>query len=228
MLDSYATQPSTTPIASAPAPRIVDRRTDQRCTAILRLALMSSGDEVQLCRITNASRYGLQATAFRPFPVGSSVTLRVPDSTTLFGSIVWQRARSVGIQLDEPLPNPLLLRFDDKQSGAKARRRLPRIPVEMFATLDSGAKKCRVAVLDVSPRGAMVSGAQELPGPGPVQLEAPGLPKIGAQVRWRHGSRAGLLFNAPITLDFFTAWFERHCAGPSHSARTLQPLAQTA
>jgi hypothetical protein len=193
-----------------------DRRSQARQTSILRLALIDSSGFTQLCRITNVSLHGLQATVFGSASVGASIRIRVPDEITLDGTVVWTKQNCVGIKLDEPLPYSSLLRFSGDGSAQRRRRRLPRIQIAAPASLISGARTYAVELIDISPSGAMVRTRDPLPARGPITLIVRGLPRIGAQIRWAADGRAGILFNQAVELRVLTDWILGLCA-PSAS-----------
>lgn len=188
---------------------IGERRSEIRETSILRLALIDCAGSTQLCRITNISLHGLQATVFGSVTAGSNVCIRVPDDITLEGTIVWQRDRSVGVKFGEPLEHLALLRFSGDPKARARRRRLPRLKVSAPASLRSGARSYAAELVDISPSGAMLRMADPLPSLGPIVLDAFGLPSIAGQIRWLDELRAGILFNAPMPLDILTHWLHR-------------------
>src|SRR5438270_606355 len=177
-----------------------DRRTQARQTSGLRLALFDACGFTQLCRITNISLQGLQATIFGSASAGTRVQIRVPDEISLEGMIVWAKHNCVGIKLDEPLAYSSLLRFGGAGSAHGRRRRLPRIQIAAPASLTSGGRTYAAELTDISPGGAMVRTRDPLPARGPITLNVLGLPKIAAQIRWAADDRAGLLFNHAVEL----------------------------
>jgi hypothetical protein len=191
-----------------------ERRSQARQTSILRLALIDTAGFTQLCRITNVSLHGLQATVFGSARAGTCVRIRVPDEITLEGTVVWTKASCIGIKLDQPLPYSSLLRFSGDGSAQGRRRRLPRIQIAAAASLSTGVRTCAVELIDISPCGAMVRSRDELPGRGPIILNIFGLPRIAAQIRWATEGRAGLLFNQALELRTLTDWLLELC-GPS-------------
>lgn len=186
-----------------------ERRSEFRERSILRLALIDSGHSTQLCRITNISLHGLQATVFGSVTAGSNVSIRVPDEITLDGKIMWVRDRSIGIKLDTPLEHSALMRLSGDANANGRRRRLPRLQASAPACLRSGGHTYAVELVDISPSGAMVRTINRLPGLGPIMLDALGLPRIAGQIRWLSESRAGILFNAQLRLDVLTDWLRR-------------------
>jgi hypothetical protein len=188
----------------------IDRRREQRHTAVLRLALLLVDGQAQLCRVTNLSPQGLQATVFRPITVGSRAVISVPDGITLAGKIVWVADRTIGVSLDHPLSEPSFLRMKKETAPKCARRRLPRIGTGSPAHLGAGGRRYPITLLDISTNGAMVSATKMLPSPGPVQLHVNGLPLVSAQIRWIFEDRAGLMFNAPVRPDILTMWLKDH------------------
>jgi hypothetical protein len=188
-----------------------ERRSSARHTSILRLALIDASGFTQLCRITNVSVQGLQATVFGSVSAGSTVQIRIPDEIALEGTIVWAKENCVGIKLDQPLPHSSILRLGGNGSGQGRRRRLPRIQIAAAASLSTGLYSYPVELIDISPGGAMVRTRDRLPGRGPITLNVLGLPKIAGQVRWATDERVGLLFNEAIALRTLTDWLLELC-----------------
>jgi hypothetical protein len=205
--------PSCTAEGSGEVPR--DRRSQARQTSVLRLALFDTGGFTQLCRITNVSLQGVQATVFGSVTSGAHVRIRVPDDICLEGTIVWAKQNCVGIKLDEPLPYSSLLRFSGDGLTHGRRRRLPRIQIAAPASLATGLRTFPVELTDISPAGAMVRAHDPLPARGPITLNVLGLPKIAAQIRWVAEGRAGLLFNHAIELRTLTDWMLDICGAPA-------------
>lgn len=195
--------------ARASDAEVGERRSEFRERSILRLAIIDCGRSTQLCRITNISLHGLQATVFGSVTVGSDVSVRVPDEIALDGKIMWVRDRSIGIKLDTPLDHSALLRLSGDANAHGKRRRLPRVQASAPACLRSGGHTYAVELVDISPSGAMVRTAARLPGLGPIVLDALGLPRIAGQIRWLGESRAGILFNTQVPLDALTEWLRR-------------------
>ena len=191
-----------------------ERRSEARQTSVLRLALFDTGEFTQLCRITNISHQGLQATVFGRAPAGTKVRIRVPDELSLEGTIVWAKQSAVGIKLDEPLPYASLLRLGGGGAAKGRQRRLPRIQISAAAYLSTGVRSYCVELVDISPGGAMVRTGDQLPPRGPVTLNVFGLPRIAAQIRWTADGRAGLLFNHTVELRMLTDWLLELC-GPA-------------
>ena len=188
---------------------VKDRRVEPRSAAVLRLALIVVDGCAQLCRVTNISSQGLQATVFQHVAMGSKVRLYVGDQLPVAGVIIWSSERSIGIKLNQELPGLAQTRLECDPLATLSRRRVPRVCVSARASLTTGDRKFGIALLDISPTGAMVESQQPLPGLCPIQLQVPDLGQIDAQIRWIDGTRAGVLFNKPLRLDLLSRWLDR-------------------
>jgi hypothetical protein len=147
--------------------------------------------------------------------------LQVSDGIYLRGIVLWARSNRIGIKLDHPLTDTSILRLADEQTPLRTRRRSPRLGIGASAWLGTGMRRYPIRLLDISPAGAMIGAKMGVPGLGSIQLEVPGLPRIGAQIRWVDDSRAGLMFNRPLRLDVLAAWLD------TYSATHVQPSART-
>jgi len=183
------------------------RRSEHRSTSVLRMAVLQSGGNTQLCRVTNVSSQGIQARVFAPIATGDRVSIRLPDEFTADAKVVWIDGNLVGLHLTQPLPASALLRFSGGELGR--RRRLPRIESECDVRLRSHSKLYRCALVNISPAGAMVVPRGDVPPTGPVEIVIPDLPKLSGQVRWVEGGRVGILFNNLLELGQLTKWLAR-------------------
>lgn len=98
------------------------------------------------------------------------------------------------------------------------RRVYPRVPVALPASLQAGAERHSVQLLDVSPGGAKLNCAVCLPVGSTVTLDCGSL-ACAAVVRWQNGGLMGLMFDSELDSRVVSALTER--------SRALEALMQT-
>ena len=187
---------------------VAERRTENRQSAVLRVALITIGQITQFCRVVNVSARGLEVRLFAPTVRGTRVRLQLPDSMRIAGTVVWARDNSAGIHLDTPLDAA-----GTSQYGAafdpKRRRRLPRASVAACARLRVGAMTYPADLQDISPAGALIHLRKPLNTNGPALLTLPDFAPIPSQIRWADGTKIGLLFNTYLEMQTLAAWINQ-------------------
>lgn len=185
----------------------VERRSDTRQAAVLRVALITIDRMTQFCRVVNVSERGVEVRLFSTATRGTRVRLQLPDTMRVSGTIVWSRGNAAGIHLDTPLDGE-----GTTQYGAafdpKRRRRLPRASVAACARLRVGALTHHADLHDISPAGALIHTRKPLAATGPALLTLPDFAPIPSQVRWIDGLRVGLLFNTYLEMQTLAAWID--------------------
>jgi hypothetical protein len=183
----------------------VERRSDTRQAAVLRVALITIGQITQFCRVVNVSPRGVEVRLFSTVARGTRVRLQLPDTMRVSGTVVWSRDNAAGIHLDAPLDTE-----GTAQYGAafdpKRRRRLPRASVAACARLRLGALTHPADLRDISPAGALLHTRKPLAATGPALLTLPDFAPIPSQIRWIDGLKVGLLFNTYLEMQTLAAW----------------------
>lgn len=185
-----------------------ERRSDQRQSAVLRIALITIGQSTQFCRVVNVSQRGLEVRLFSAVPRGTRVRLQLPDTMRVSGTVVWSRDNAAGIHLDTPLDTDGALQYG-AAFDPKRRRRLPRASVAACARLRVGALTYPADLQDISPAGALVHTRKPLNAAGPALLTLPDFAPIPSQVRWTDGSKVGLLFNRCLEMQALAEWINQ-------------------
>src|SRR5438093_716825 len=92
---------STTVSLSTAVPRPIERRTDERVSAMLRVAkLTSTGGVQQLVKVKNLSAGGLSAIVGNAPQIGDHVDIEL-SSQKIPASVVWIRDELVGLKFDQ-------------------------------------------------------------------------------------------------------------------------------
>src|SRR3982751_1894059 len=112
---------STTVSLSSAVPRPIERRTDERLSAMLRVGKMTdaAGNE-QLIKVKNLSAGGVLAIVTRAPPVGEQVAIEL-SSQRIPGSGVWTRKNVVGGNFAQTVDLGELLAGRKPRHGFRAR-----------------------------------------------------------------------------------------------------------
>jgi hypothetical protein len=82
------------------------------------------------------------------------------------------------------------------------RRRLPRVPVELEATVrELGTNGVEAKILNISERGFMAESDGRFEVGTRVWLMLPGRERANAMVKWTAGDRLGAEFAEPLSMD---------------------------
>jgi hypothetical protein len=85
---------------------------------------------------------------------------------------------------------------------ANDRRHLPRVPVEIDATVrELGANGVEARILNISEHGFMAESEGRFEVGTRVWLMLPGRDRANAEVKWTAGDRLGAEFAEPISLE---------------------------
>ena len=127
---------STTVSLSTAVPRPMERREDDRVTAMLRIGKMTSaGGDEQLIRIKNLSAGGLMAIVTHPPLVGDRIGVEV-SSQNIPSTVVWTRGDLVGVKYDQNIDLGELLAGRKQRHGFRPRP--PRLDVPCKASVRVG------------------------------------------------------------------------------------------
>src|SRR3954451_24910528 len=150
---------STTVSLSTSVPRPIERRTDERLSAMLRVAKLTdvSGAE-QLVRVKNLSAGGLAAIAGNPPEIGQHVEIEV-SSQKIPASVVWLRDDVVGLKFDQDVDLGELLAGRKPRHGFRPRP--PRLQIPCKASVRVGKVYSSVDVHDSSPAGTKLEPIAE-------------------------------------------------------------------
>jgi hypothetical protein len=185
---------STTVSLSTDVPRPVERRAEERVSALLRVAKLTcaAGTE-QLIRIRNLSAGGLAAIATRTPEVGDRVGVEL-SSQTIPSTVVWTRGDVIG------------LKFDGRKPRHGFRARPPRLQVTCKASVRIGKLYYTVDVHDVSLGGMKVEPIEEYCVGKKVVVVVESFKPVTGEVRWYSERKAGIVFDKPLEFDELAEW----------------------
>jgi hypothetical protein len=172
-------------------------RAAPRFALILRAGKLVSPAGEFLCILRDISATGIKARLFHPLPAGEDFELVLGNGETHLLEQVWQREDHVGFRFATgPVDVAALLNEAALFPKRQIRLRLE-LPVLVSAANANGLGRLR----DISQQGAQIESPARLALGEQVRLEAAGLPKLYAKVRWRRALAHGLVFEQILRLD---------------------------
>jgi hypothetical protein len=195
---------STTVSLSTAVPRPIERRSDERLSAMLRIAkLTDAAGEEQLVKVKNLSAGGLAAIVGRPPEIGAHVNVEL-SSQKIPSSVVWLRDDAVGLKFDQDVDLGELLAGRKPRHGFRPRP--PRLQIPCKASVRVGKVYYSVDVHDISLGGMKVEPIEEYCVGKKVIVVVESLRPIKGEVRWYSDRRAGIVFDKPLDFDELAEW----------------------
>jgi hypothetical protein len=202
--NSDAAFESTTVSLSTSVPRPVERRTDERLSAMLRVGKLTdaSGNE-QLVKVKNLSAGGVLAIVSRAPEVGEEVSIEL-SSQRIPSTVVWTREDTVGLKFDQNVDLGELLAGRKPRHGFRPRP--PRLDIPCKASVRIGKTYYTVDVHDISLGGIKVEPIEEYCVGKKVVVVVESLRPTKGEVRWYSDRRAGIVFERPLEFEELTEW----------------------
>ena len=195
---------STTVSLSTAVPRPTERRADERLSATLRVAKLTSASGIQqLIKVKNLSAGGLMAIAPDVPSVGDQVQVEL-SSEKIPASVVWIRNDILGIKFEQNLDLGELLAGRKQRHGFRARP--PRLDISCKASVRVGKLYYSVDVHDISLEGMKVEPIEEYCVGKKVVVVVESLRPIKGEVRWYSDRRAGIVFDRALEFDELSEW----------------------
>jgi hypothetical protein len=195
---------STTVSLSTSVPRPAERRTDERVSAMLRIAKVTDASgEQQLVKVKNLSAGGLAAIVANPPQIGQHVDIEL-SSQKIPASVVWLREDVVGLKFDQDVDLGELLAGRKPRHGFRARP--PRLQIPCKASVRVGKVYYSVDVHDISLGGMKVEPIEEYCVGKKVIVVVESLRPLKGEVRWYSDRRAGIVFDRPLDFDQLAEW----------------------
>ena len=195
---------STTVSLSTVVPRPAELATDQRTSAMLRVAkLTDAAGMQQLIKVKSLSAGGLMAIAPNAPEVGQQVDVEL-TSQKIPASVVWTREGVVGLKFDQNLDLGELLAGRKPRHGFRPRP--PRLEIACKASVRVGKLYYSVDVHDISLEGMKVEPIEEYCVGKKVIVVVESLRPIKGEVRWDKDRRAGIVFDKALDFDELAEW----------------------
>jgi hypothetical protein len=195
---------STTVSLSSAVPRPIERRTDERLSAMLRVGKMTdaAGSE-QLIKVKNMSAGGVMAIVTRAPQVGEHVSIEL-SSQRIPSTVSWTRDDLVGLKFDQNVDLGELLAGRKPRHGFRPRP--PRLDIQCKASVRVGKTYYTVDVHDISLGGIKVEPIEEYCVGKKVVVVVESLRPTKGEVRWYSDRRAGIVFERPLEFEELAEW----------------------
>ena len=195
---------STTVSLSTAVPRPMERRGDERISAMLRVGkVIGANGEQQLVKVKNLSAGGLLAIIGHPPSVGDHMDIEL-SSQRIPASVVWTRGDLVGLKFDQNVDLGELLAGRKPRHGFRSRP--PRLEIPCKASVRVGKVYYTVDVHDISMGGMKVEPIEEYCVGKQVIVVVESLRPIKGEVRWYNERKAGIVFDKPLDFEELTEW----------------------
>jgi hypothetical protein len=195
---------STSVSLSTAVPRPVERREDERISAMLRVGKMIDGSgNQQLIRLKNMSAGGIMALVSHPPVIGDQVHIEL-SSQKIPSTVVWTRNDLIGFKFDGDVDLGELLAGRKPRLGFRARP--PRLEIACKASVKVGKVYYTVDVHDISMGGMKVEPIEEYCVGKKVVVVVESLCPIKGEVRWYSERKAGIVFEKPLDFDELSEW----------------------
>jgi hypothetical protein len=201
---SEAAFESTTVSLSTAVPRPMERRDNERISAMLRVGkLVGPSGEQQLIKIKNLSAGGLMAIVGHTPTVGDHMDVEL-SSQRIPSTVVWTRGDMIGLKFDQNVDLGELLAGRKPRHGFRARP--PRLEIPCKASVKVGKIYYTVDVHDISMGGMKVEPIEEYCVGKQVVVVVESLRPIKGEVRWYNERKAGIVFEKPLDFDELSEW----------------------
>jgi hypothetical protein len=195
---------STTVSLSTQVPRPIERRTDERIAATLRLGkVIDSSGAQQLIKVKNMSAGGLAAIVPNQLDVGEEVEIEL-SSQKIPSTVVWIRDDLAGFKFRQDLDLGELLAGRKPRHGFRTRP--PRLEISCNASVRIGKIYYGVEVHDISMAGIKVEPINEYCVGKKVVVVIDSLRPIKGEVRWYSDRKAGIVFDHPLDFGELSEW----------------------
>jgi len=185
-----------------------EQRTAQRFTLLIRAAKLVCAAGEFVCVLRDVSETGVSVRLFHRLPAEERYTLHMPGGAAYPIINVWERGLEAGFQFAEPVAVDMLI----NEAAAFPKRGL-RLAVSFPVTLTTISQRCTAMVENLSQQGAQLECNGLFAIDQNLRMEgggvAPELREIRAKVRWRRGTRYGLVFDDTFTLSDFAKLMAR-------------------
>jgi hypothetical protein len=179
-----------------------EQRAAPRFTLLIRAAKLICELGEFVCVIRDVSESGVSVRLFHPLPPGESFNLQMPAGAVYPITLVWDRGTEAGFRFDAPVPVELLVH----EASIYPKRGL-RLGVAFPVTVTTLTQRCNAMVGNLSQQGALLECEALFAIDQNLRIEsadkAQGFKETRAKVRWRRGTRYGLVFDDTFTLGDF-------------------------
>ena len=195
---------STTVSLSTAVPRPIERREEERVSAMLRIGkLIDAQGNQQLIKVMNMSAGGVMAIVTHQPAIDDHVEIEL-SSQKIPSTVVWTRDDLVGFKFDQNIDLGELLAGRKPRLGFRARP--PRLEIACKASVRVGKVYYTVDVHDISLAGMKVEPIEEYCVGKKVIVVIESLRPVKGEVRWFSERMAGIVFDKPLDFDELSEW----------------------
>lgn len=199
---------NTAKLEEAPSAGGEELRAAPRFTLLIRAAKLVCDAGEFVCVLRDVSESGVSIRLFHALPPEERFALHMPGGAIYPIISVWQRGLEAGFQFAEAVAVDMLI-----NEAASFPKRGMRISVSFPVTLTTITQRCTAMIENLSQQGAQLECNGLFAIDQNLRLEgggiAPELREIRAKVRWRRGTRYGLVFDDTFTLADFAKLIAR-------------------
>ncbi|MFM5906543.1 MAG: PilZ domain-containing protein [Novosphingobium sp.] len=174
----------------------LDRREEQRLVLLLRPAKLLCRSGEYLCILRDVASKGARLRLFHPLPAEAHMVLELSNGDRYDVEKVWERDDQAGFVFQSNAPLDHLL-----EERSRFRKRPLRARIALDATITANGVAALARIKDISQQGGNIECEAAFARDQRVSLTAPGLGKVDAKVRWKRGTRVGLVFEQTFRLD---------------------------
>lgn len=179
-----------------------EQRTAPRFILLIRAAKLVCEVGEFVCVIRDVSDTGISVRLFHALPAAEQLALHMPAGGVYPMTAVWQREPEAGFCFTEPVDVGSLI----NEASAYPKRGL-RLALEFPVTLTTLTQRSSAVVRNFSQQGALIESDALLAIDQNLRIEAGEVARelsgIRAKVRWRRGTRYGVVFDDTFTLGDF-------------------------
>jgi hypothetical protein len=179
-----------------------EQRAAQRFTLLIRAAKLVCAKGEFVCVLRDVSDTGVSVRLFHGLPNDERFDLHMPGGAVYPIVVVWQRGLEAGFQFAAPVAVDMLI-----NEAAAFPKRGMRLAIGFPVTLTTVTQRCTAMIENLSQQGAQLECNGLFAIDQSVRIEgggiAPEFREIRAKVRWRRGTRYGLVFDDTFTLGDF-------------------------
>ena len=195
---------STTVSLSTAVPRPIERREEERVSAMLRIGkLIDAQGNQQLIKVMNMSAGGVMAIVTHQPAIEDHVQIEL-SSQKIPATVVWTRDDLVGFKFEQNIDLGELLAGRKPRLGFRARP--PRLEIACKASVRVGKVYYTVDVHDISLAGMKVEPIEEYCVGKKVIVVVESLRPVKGEVRWYKDRLAGIVFDKPLNFEELTEW----------------------
>jgi len=195
---------STTVSLSTAVPRPIERREEERVSAMLRIGKLIDADgNQQLIKVMNMSAGGVMAIVSHAPAIEDHVSIEL-SSQKIPATAVWTRDDLVGFKFDQNVDLGELLAGRKPRLGFRARP--PRLEIACKASVRVGKVYYTVDVHDISLGGMKVEPIEEYCVGKKVVVVVESLRPVKGEVRWFSERKAGIVFDKALDFDELSEW----------------------